>query len=184
MLFVFSAPSGAGKTTIIRKLFEKLPGLAFSVSATTRKKRDGEKEGRDYYFLSVDEFKKKLASGEFAEHEEVHGNLYGTLKKEIEPYLNSETDLVFDIEVKGALSVKKLYPEAVLIFLEVPVEELLRRLKNRNTESDEEIEKRASRIKMEAAEASKFDHIIDNSREVEQAVKEAEAVINSYKKKK
>lgn len=183
MLFVFSAPSGAGKTTIIRKLLKKIPNLAFSVSATTRNKRDSEVDGKDYHFLTIGEFVAKKNTGGFAEFEEVHGNYYGTLKSGIEPFIDSDTDLVLDVDVKGALSIKKLYPSAVMVFIDVPEEELLRRLKNRNTESDEEIQKRASRIKLEISEKPKFEHIIDNSKGIEEALKSAEEIITSYRKK-
>lgn len=183
MLFVFSAPSGAGKTTIIRKLLKRIPDMSFSVSATTRKKRVNETDGKDYHFLSLDEFNSKKDTDGFAEFEEVHGNYYGTLKSEIEPFIKSDADLVLDVDVKGALSIKKLYPAAIMVFVDVPEEELLRRLKNRNTESDEEIQKRASRIKLEISEKPKFDHVIDNSRGIEDALSSAEEIIRSYKKK-
>src|SRR4030095_14402334 len=120
MLFVISAPSGAGKTTIIKELFKEMPELKFSVSATTRKKRDGEQHGKDYFFLADEEFDEKIHAGEFAEWEQVHINRYGTLKSEVEKYINSEHHLVFDVDVKGALSLKKLYPEAVIIYVDVP----------------------------------------------------------------
>jgi guanylate kinase len=182
MLFVISAPSGAGKTTIIRELFKIFPDLKFSVSATTRKKRDKETEGKDYYFLTQDEFAARKQNGEFIESEEVFGNFYGTLKSEVEPYVNSDTPMIFDIDVKGALSIKRLYPQAVTIFVDVPVDELIKRLKKRKTESDEEIENRASRIKLEVEEKSKFDHVIDNSKGIETAVQQAADIIRKYGK--
>ncbi|MBZ0203236.1 MAG: guanylate kinase [Ignavibacteria bacterium] len=180
MLFVISAPSGAGKTTIIRELFKKIPGLKFSVSATTRRKRDTETDGKDYHFITPEMFNKHIESNEFAEFEEVHGNFYGTLKSEISKYVDSGSsagNLVLDLDVKGALSIKKLYPEAVSIFIEVPVEELIRRLKNRKTESDEEIEKRTSRIKMEVEKKHEFDYVVDNSHGLEDAVNETAKII-------
>ncbi len=182
MLFVISAPSGAGKTTIIKELFKIFPDLKFSVSATTRRKRENETDGKDYHFISLEEFNRRKASGEFIETEEVHGNYYGTLKNEIEPYINSESHLVFDVDVKGALSIKKLYLEAVTIFIDVPVDELIKRLKGRNTETDEDIQKRASRIKLEVEMKSQFDYIVDNSEGLEQGVKQAENIINKYNK--
>lgn len=177
MLFVISAPSGAGKTTIIRELFRVMPGLSFSVSATTRKKRENETVDKDYHFLSVEEFSRKKDNDEFIETEEVHGNLYGTLKSEIEPFLQSSNHLIFDVDVKGALSIKKFCRAAVLIFIDVPVEELIRRLKGRKTESDEEISRRTSRIMMEVEEKSKFDHIVDNSKGLSEAVNEVKRII-------
>ncbi len=180
MLFVICASSGAGKTTIIRELFKQIPGINFSVSATTRKKRPGETDGKDYFYLTKEDFERKKSNNEFIETEEVHGNFYGTLKSQAEPYLNSKEIMIFDVDVKGALSIKKMYPGSVLVFIEVPFEELVRRLKSRNTETAEEIEKRASRMKMEASLKDKFDHIVDNSRGIELAVEELKKLILQY----
>lgn len=182
MLFVFSAPSGAGKTTIIKELFKIFPNLRFSVSATTRPKRENETDGKDYHFITLCEFNDKNSGGEFIETEEVHGNFYGTLKKEIEPFLTSDTHIVFDVDVKGALSIKNLYPEAVSIFVDVPEEELVKRLKGRNTETEEVIQKRLSRIKLEIGLKDKFDYVIDNSKGLESAVNSAKEIINKYNK--
>ncbi|MCI0450711.1 MAG: guanylate kinase [Chlorobi bacterium] len=184
MLFVISAPSGAGKTTIIKELFKLLPELEFSVSATTRKKRDGETDGKDYYFISQDDFKKKIDGDEFVEYEEVFGNYYGTLKSEVEPCLGKNRHLIFDVDVKGALSLKKLYPEAVTVFIDVTLDELVERLKTRGTESNEEIEKRISRIKEELEQKKLFDYIVPNPSKpngLQNAVKEVEKIINKYK---
>jgi len=184
MLFVISAPSGAGKTTIIKALFKENPDLKFSVSATTRAKRAGEQEGKDYYFLTDEEFDKKLANNEFAEWENVHGKRYGTLKIEIEKYINSPVNLVFDVDVKGALTIKKLYPRAVMIFIDVPAKQLLSRLHKRNTETDDQIKKRGERIEMEIKEKVKFDYVVDNSDgsgRLVRAVKDLNKIINNYK---
>ena len=182
MLFVISAPSGAGKTTIIKELFKAkaIPNLRFSVSATTRNKRQGETEGKDYHFLSIDEFNQKRDNNEFVEFEEVHGNYYGTLKREVEPYLESMDSLIFDVDVKGALSIKSKYPKAVTIFINVPIDELVKRLKNRKTESEEEIERRRQRIELELKEKDKFDYIVDNTDSIDKAAKEIEKIINNY----
>jgi guanylate kinase len=182
MLFVISAPSGAGKTTIIKELFKIFPDLKFSVSATTRKKRESETEGIDYHFISAEEFESRFKNGEFVECEEVFGNRYGTLKSEVEPYLNSNTHLIFDVDVKCALSIKKLYPQAVSVFVDVPVDELVKRLKKRETESDEEIEKRRSRMEEEIKLKSEFDYAVDNSKGIETAVKQVSDILNRYKK--
>ncbi len=179
MLFVICAPSGAGKTTIIRELFKKIPELTFSVSVTTRNKRPAEIDGKDYLFISLDEFNTKKANNEFIETEEVHGNYYGTLKNETEPYLYSKKHMIFDVDVKGALSIKKIYPEAVTIFIDVPYDELVRRLKSRNTETDEQIEERVSRIKMEVELKDEFDFIVDNSKGLLSAVSETEKIIKN-----
>jgi guanylate kinase len=179
MLFVICAPSGAGKTTIIRELFKKIPEITFSVSATTRSKRPGETNGKDYHFITLDDFNTKKANNEFIETEEVHGNYYGTLKSETEPFLKSNKHMIFDVDVKGALSIKKIYPEAVTIFIDVPYDELVRRLKNRNTETVEQIEKRLSRIKMEVGLKDNFDYVVDNSKGLDIAVQETEKIIKN-----
>jgi len=183
MLFVISAPSGAGKTTIIRELFKVNPDLKFSVSATTRTIRYGETDGKDYYFLSDEEFDKKLNSGGFVEWETVHGKRYGTLRSEIEKYIKGNEHLVFDVDVNGALSIKKLYPDAVMLFIDVPVEQLYKRLKKRNTETEEEIKKRIERIEIEIKEKDKFDYVVDNKDDpggIQNAVNELNKIITKY----
>ncbi len=184
MLFVISAPSGAGKTTIIRELFSILPGLRFSVSATTRPQREIEKEGKDYYFISKEEFAEKVKRSDFVEWEEVHGNLYGTLKSEIENSLSSPLDMVFDVDVKGALNIKKLYPQAVSIFIDAPVDELTKRLKKRSTETEEEIKKRLARLELEVSYKNKFDYIVQNNSSpggIKKAVEEIVKIITKSK---
>jgi guanylate kinase len=162
MLFVISAPSGAGKTTIIHEIFKQLPELMFSVSATTRKLRNGEKNGKDYYFISHDDFEKKKENNEFVEWENVHGELYGTLKKEIEDNIKKSLNTVLDVDVKGALSIKKLYPDAVTIFINAPKEEIEERLKNRKTESEAQIKKRIESMEWELSMKDKFDYVVLN----------------------
>lgn len=183
MLFVISAPSGAGKTTVIKELLKEVPELNFSISATTRKIREGEQHGKDYYFLTEEEFDKKIKAGEFAEWETVFLHRYGTLRSEIERYIKSKQHLVFDVDVKGALSLKKLYPEAVMIYIDVPTKQLLERLKKRNTESEEEIKKRNERIELEIKEKEHFDYVVDNSDKpdgVKIAVNDLKKIINKY----
>jgi len=162
MLFVISAPSGAGKTTIIHEIFKQMPELRFSVSATTRKLRNGEVNGEDYYFISHDEFEKKIDNNEFIEWENVHGELYGTLKKEIESSINNSVNTILDVDVKGALSIKKLYPDAVTIFIDAPKKEIEQRLKGRKTESEEQLNKRIQRMEWELGEKDKFDNVVLN----------------------
>jgi len=184
MLFVISAPSGAGKTTIIRGLFNILHGLRFSVSATTRPKRKIEKEGKDYYFISREKFKEKISNCEFIEWEEVHGNLYGTLKSEVKKYIDNPLDLVFDVDVKGALNIKKLYPKSVCIFIDAPREDLIERLKKRSTESESEIKKRRERMDMELKYKDKFDYVVVNRSVpggIKKAVNEIVNIINNSK---
>ena len=162
-LIVLSAPSGAGKTTIAKMLTKRHPEMAISVSATTRPKRPREKDKRDYFFISQSDFEENIRKKNFIEYEEVHGDYYGTLKNQVEELLAQNKIVVFDIDVKGALSIKKMYPEALLIFIKAPSEkELRRRLKNRKSESEEAIQKRLSRIEFEIAQAAKFDHIVIN----------------------
>lgn len=184
MLFVISAPSGAGKTTIIKELFKGNPDFKFSVSATTRAIRAGEEDGKDYYFLTESEFDDKLSKNEFVEWENVHGKRYGTLKSEIEKYISSPIHLLFDVDVKGALSIKKLFPKAIMIFIDVPEEQLRSRLHKRNTETEEQIKKRNERIQIEMKEKDKFDHVVDNSDKpggLEKAVSDLKKIINKYK---
>ena len=162
MLFVISAPSGAGKTTIIHEIFKELPELKFSVSATTRKQRKDEVNGEDYYYISHEEFDKKKENNEFVEWENVHGEFYGTLKKEIEQDINKPVNTILDVDVKGALSIKKLYPDAVTIFIDAPKKEIEERLKGRKTESDEQLKKRIERMEWELGEKGKFDYVVLN----------------------
>lgn len=184
MIVVITAPSGAGKTTIVREIMKIFPGLCFSVSATTRKKRDIEKNGKDYYFISNEDFQTRIKNGEFVEWEEVHGSLYGTLKSEVEKFHGSGYDMIFDVDVKGALSIKIAYPEALTFFINVPKEELIERLKKRNTESEDQIKKRAERIEFESGFRDEFDHVIENESNpgsLQKAVKEIKEIINKYK---
>jgi guanylate kinase len=162
-LIVLSAPSGAGKTTIAKMLTNRHPEMAISVSATTRPKRLREKDKRDYFFITQAAFEENIEEKNFIEFEEVHGDYYGTLKNQVEELICQNKIVVFDIDVKGALSIKKNYPEALLIFIKAPSEaELRKRLKNRKSESEDAIQKRLSRIDFEISQADKFDHIILN----------------------
>jgi guanylate kinase len=162
-LIVISAPSGSGKTTIARKIMSMNMSLGFSVSATTRPKRDGEVDGKDYFFLSKEEFRRKIDAGEFVEWEELYGNLYGTLKGEVDRTLKKGGHLLFDVDVKGALSIKRLYPEAVLIFIKPPNFEVLKhRLLGRHTEDEATLQRRLDRVPMELEMGNTFDFQIVN----------------------
>jgi guanylate kinase len=163
ILFILSAPSGAGKTTISRKAVAEIPGLEMSVSATTRAPRPGERDGIDYHFLTKQEFERRRDAGEFAEWARVHDHFYGTPKAPIESALASGRDMLLDIDVQGARQMKNRYPEAVAVFVLPPSEEELeRRLRGRGTDPDEVIRRRLERAKAEMKESPAYDHRIVN----------------------
>jgi len=160
---VFSAPSGAGKTTIIKALLEEISEMALSISATTRPMRAGEVDGKDYYFLSEEGFQQAIQSNRFLEFETVHDNLYGTLKEKVDDLVASGKSVVFDIDVKGARSVKKHYPEAIMIFVKPPNEDVLKqRLINRKSEDQKTLDRRLERLEYEYKQADFFDHKVIN----------------------
>jgi guanylate kinase len=163
-LIVISAPSGTGKTSVIKEILKRNSDkLIFSVSATTRKKRANEIDGVDYYFLSVDEFKKKIENDEFIEWEQIYGDYYGTPKSEIERAIREGKNILFELDVNGSLKLKKMYPDAVLIFIVPPsIEELENRLRKRNTETPESFQKRIDRAKMELELSKHFDYEVKN----------------------
>jgi len=164
-LIVITAPSGAGKSSIVRKLLMQRPDLAFSVSCTTRSPREGEANGKHYHFISVEEFNKKVAANEFAESEEVYpGRFYGTLKSEVEKIWNQRKVVLFDIDVKGAFNLKKMYGDDCLtIFIAPPTKEaLIARLKNRGSEDAKDLKTRIKRFEEELAFAEKLDKIVVN----------------------
>lgn len=159
------SPSGAGKSSIVRRLLRHFPELSFSISCTTRELRDGEKNGREYYFISVDEFKKKIAGGEFAEHEEVYPDkFYGTLKSEIERIWGEHHVAIFDIDVKGALNLKKQFgKDCLTIYIAPPSKEsLIQRLKSRGSETAKSLKERVRRFDEEMGYADKFDAVVVN----------------------
>ncbi len=181
-LFIFSAPSGSGKTTIVRNLLDKNLSLEFSISATSRPKRENEVDGKDYHFLSVDDFKKKIENDEFVEWEEVYENrFYGTLKSELERIWSQGKHVIFDVDVVGGLSIKKKYPKKALSVFVMPpnVEELKKRLILRSTDSTEDIETRINKANKELAYADQFDIIIINDK-LEDAIEESETVIKKF----
>jgi guanylate kinase len=178
LLFVISAPSGAGKTTIVKEVLRRYPDFKFSVSATTRKIRPGEVDGKDYFFLTREEFEKKIANGELIEFEEIYSNYYGTLKSEVEKAIAAGQNMVFDVDVKGGLSIKKEFPDAILIFIKPPSIEILRkRLEGRGSESKEQIDRRLRRVPMELEKGELYDYIIIND-ELTKAVNEVCNIID------
>lgn len=177
-LIVVSAPSGAGKTTIVKAILAKYPSLLFSISATTRPIRSGETEGRDYFFLPREEFERRIKAGQLVEWEEIYGNLYGTLKSEVDKALSAGKTMLFDIDVKGAISIKRHYPsDAVLIFVKPPSFEVLRsRLLNRKTEDEATIKRRLGRVPMELETGNQFDYQVVNN-DLQTAVQEVEQIV-------
>lgn len=182
-IIIFSAPSGAGKTTIVKHLLSVNPQLSFSISACTRDKRGrSEVNGKDYYFITPEEFKEKISHDEFVEWEEVYeGAFYGTLKSEIERIWNSGKHVILDVDVKGGLSIKHFYNErALAVFVKPPsIEELASRLTARNTDSASSISSRVFKAKFELGFEDQFDKVIVNNN-LEQAFAEAEELVNAF----
>ncbi len=182
-LIIFSAPSGSGKTTIVKYLLDQPElNLAFSVSATSRPRRGKEKHGENYYFMSISEFKNHIKNNDFLEWEEVYrDNFYGTLKSELERLWAQGKNVIFDIDVVGGLRIKKKYPEKTLaVFVKPPsVDELKMRLKKRSTESDDKINMRIAKASVELATAPQFDTIIKNC-DLDTALKEAHQLVADF----
>ncbi len=182
-LIIFSAPSGSGKTTIVRYLLEQPElNLAFSVSATSRQKRGKERQGEHYYFMNVSEFKKHIKKNDFLEWEEVYrDNFYGTLKSEVERLWAEGKNVIFDIDVAGGLRIKKKFPkETLAVFVKPPsVDELKIRLKKRSTESDDKINMRIAKASVELATAPQFDEVINNY-DLDTALKEARDLVADF----
>ena len=181
-IIIFSAPSGAGKSTIVNYLLTQELNLAFSISATSRLPRGTEKHGVEYFFLSPDEFRERIANNEFLEYEEVYANgFYGTLKEQIESQLTAGQNIVLDVDVMGGCNIKKLYgARALSLFIQPPsIEELHKRLTTRNTDDQKTIEKRVGKAEHELTFAPQFDKIIIND-DLEQAQKETLQLIKAF----
>lgn len=183
-LIIFSAPSGAGKTTIVHHLLEKFPQLEFSVSACSRPMRKGETHGVDYYFFSLEEFKQKISDNDFIEWEEVYkDNFYGTLKVEIERIWKKGMHVIFDVDVVGGLNLKNQFGDLALAVFVMPpsIQHLEMRLRSRDTENDESIARRIGKAENELKTADLFDKIILNDK-LENAFEEAEKIVSEFLK--
>jgi guanylate kinase len=176
-VFVITGPSGVGKGTLIRSLFDRLPELGLSVSATTRPPRPGEQDGRAYHFLDRDEFDRRVAAGDFVEWAEYSGNRYGTLRSELNRHIEAGVPVVLEIEVQGARQVREKMPEAVQVFIAPPSGEALRaRLVGRGTDTAEQVQRRLETAAAELAAQPEFQHVVVNDR-LEDAVDALEAIV-------
>lgn len=179
ILIVVSGFSGAGKGTLMKRLVEKYDSYALSISATTRAPRQGEEEGREYFFLSREQFEKKIADRALIEYAEYCGNYYGTPRDYVEKELSRGRDVILEIEIQGALKIKEQYPDAVLLFVTTPsAEELRRRLSGRGTETAEVIEKRLGRAVKEAEGIERYDYIVIND-DLEACVEELHGIVTA-----
>lgn len=181
-IIIITAPSGAGKTSITRRLLETYPQLSFSISAATRLRRNYETDGKDYYFLSLEDFKQRIQQNEFVEWEMVYeGKYYGTLKSELDRIWNNNQCPLLDIDVKGAIHVQQQYPETALtIFIEPPsVAELKRRLESRGTETEESLQARVNKASYEISFKEHFDKSIIND-ELEKACEQAKKIVEEF----
>lgn len=181
-VLIFSAPSGSGKSTIVNHILGLHPEVEFSVSATSRPPRGQEQNGVEYYFIAEDEFRRRIVNEEFVEFEEVYpGRFYGTLKEEVERIWAKGNVIIFDVDVKGGVNLKKYFGDKALsVFIQAPsIEELRRRLVSRGTDSEEEIEKRVGKAAEEMTYADKFDYILVND-DLETAFAESEKVVDNF----
>lgn len=181
-LIIFSAPSGAGKTTLVRYLMSQIPNLSFSVSAASRKPRQNELDGKDYYFLNVDDFKKKIDESAFIEWEEVYkDHFYGTLSAEVDRIRNKGLHVIFDVDVKGGVNIKKFFEdEALAIFVRPPsIKELEKRLRDRATDSEKDIQTRIDKAAEELVFEKHFDTILVND-DLNTAKKEVIEVVSKF----
>lgn len=181
-VLIFSAPSGSGKSTIVNHILSLHPEVEFSVSATSRAPRGSEVHGVEYYFLSEDEFREKIARDEFVEYEEVYaGSFYGTLKEEVKRIWAKDHVIIFDVDVKGGVNLKKYFGDKALsVFIQAPsIEELRRRLEKRGTDSPEAIDRRVAKAEEEMTYAPLFDRVLVND-DLETAFKEAEEMVDKF----
>ena len=178
-LYIVSAPSGAGKTTLVRLLLDSDPGICLSISTTTRQPRPGEQEGREYHFVSVPDFLTRIDSGEFLEWAEVHGNYYGTSKKWIEAQIAAGNDVLLEIDWQGAQQVRKVFPDAIGIFILPPSLPVLHdRLSGRGTDAAETIARRLAAARDEMRHANEFDYVIINDN-LQQALANLQSIVHA-----
>lgn len=178
-LIIISGPSGAGKGTLVDRLVARVPALWVSVSATTRAPRQGETEGEDYYFLSAEEFSRRVEEGAFLEWAEVHGNRYGTLRSSVEAKMAEGRDVILEIDPQGAMQVKRLMPDAVLVFIVAPsMDELERRIRGRGAETDEQVSVRLATAVRELELVGNYDCVVEND-DVARATDELVRIIES-----
>ncbi|WP_227767001.1 guanylate kinase [Zhaonella formicivorans] len=181
LLIVLSGPSGAGKGTLCQALRAQMPELKYSVSATTRQPRAGEVEGINYYYITKEKFDEMLAQGEFLEWARVYDNYYGTPKKQVMESLERGEDIILEIDIQGAMQIKKQYPKGVFIFIVPPsIRELEKRITGRGTDSEEVIKKRLSCVQQELTYVSEYDYVVVND-EVQTAVEKLKAIIIAEK---
>lgn len=181
-MVIFSAPSGAGKTSIVKAVLEQVKSLEFSVSACSRPKREGEQHGVDYYFLSPESFREKIEMGEFLEWEEVYpGSYYGTLYSEVERIWEKGRHVIFDVDVAGGINIKKQYPDRALSIFVMPpsLEELRKRLVNRGTETEQTLAKRLGKAQQEISFSGAFDKVVIND-DLRQATEQAVKLIHEF----
>src|SRR5574340_1389511 len=183
-LIIISGPSGAGKGTLVDRLVARVPGVWVSVSATTRAPRPGEVDGRDYYFLTWEDFEERIEAGAFLEWAEVHGNRYGTLAATVREKLDEGIDVILEIDPQGAFQVKDLMPDAVLVFIIAPsMEELERRIRARGAETDEQVSARLRTAVRELQLVETYDHVVEND-DVARATNELVGIIESLRSDK
>ncbi|NWF51176.1 MAG: guanylate kinase [Ignavibacteriaceae bacterium] len=176
-IIVVSAPSGAGKTTIVKEILKEFPEIIFSVSATTRKKRETESDGIDYFFISEEKFKEHIKNNDFVEWEKFYDYYYGTFKSFIDSNIENGKSVLLELDVKGALSIKNIYPESSLIYILPPsLDELVDRLVKRKTENEDDLKKRIKRAEMELSLKNKFDYLVIN-KELDIAIDQAKSLI-------
>jgi guanylate kinase len=181
-VIIFSAPSGSGKTTVVKHLLSTMPELGFSVSATTRKPRENETHGKEYYFLEKDDFENKIRNGEFLEYEEVYsGIFYGTLKSEVDRLWSLGKTVIFDVDVIGGLNIKKKFgDEALCIFLRPPgIDVLMERLRKRSTEVEHQMQMRVEKAQFELQFEDKYDKVLINDR-LEDTLQKAEEMVRDF----